>query len=269
LDEVLTAFWNDRGGRPTNVTVIVEHTDFAVGAQAILQRLNGKRLAPTFAFIDPFGVKGVPLKLIAQLLAFDKCEVFFNFIYDTGVCRWLDELPQHMDDLFETPTWRTASRLSGDDRKTALRVLYEDQLHQVAGFIYTQAFEMIDSRGRTAYYLVYGTRSIEGVKAMKYAMWKVDPSGGVSFSDRVAGQEVFFTEENLIVEPLRRAILDKFRGTTVQVGVVERFVLSETPYRETHYKRQVLKPLQDEGLLSVPNQKAYGTYPPGTALIFG
>lgn len=136
LSEVLTTFWSDRGGQPKNVTVILQNTDFAAGAQAILQRLNGKRLAPTFAFIDPFGVKGVPLQLIAQLLAFDKCEVFFNFIYDTGVCRWLDELPQHMDDLFGTSAWRAASSLSGDDRKTALKGLYEEQLRQVAGFTY-------------------------------------------------------------------------------------------------------------------------------------
>lgn len=127
---------------------------------------------------------------------------------------------------------------------------------------------MIDNRGRTAYYLVYGTRSIDGVKAMKYAMWKVDPSGGVSFSDRLAGQEVFFTEDNLITSPLRQAILDQFRGATVKVDAVEHFVLARTPYRETHYKKQVLKPLQDEGLLTVSNQRTYGTYPSGSALVF-
>jgi hypothetical protein len=34
-------------------------------------REQEKQLAPTLAFIDPFGWKGVPLTLIAELLAFD------------------------------------------------------------------------------------------------------------------------------------------------------------------------------------------------------
>ncbi|MEA2901404.1 MAG: hypothetical protein QOH36_1291 [Actinomycetota bacterium] len=268
LEEVLSEFWKARGGKPKNVRVHTDHTDFASGAQSLLQQLAQKSLAPTFAFIDPFGVKGVPITLIGQLLAFDKCEVFFNFIYDTGVCRWLDELPQHMDALFGTSDWTVASGKSGDARKTALRDLYEAQLHSVGGFSYTQAFEMVDSRGRTAYYLFYGTRSIEGVKAMKYAMWKVDPGGGVSFSDRLVGQDILFAEDNIITGPLRTAILTTFKGKAVLVEEVEQYILAETPYRETHYKKQVLKPLQAEGLLTSPNQKKTGMYPAGTILVF-
>jgi three-Cys-motif partner protein len=269
LDEVLVDFWAARGGQPKNVNVITEHQDFASGAESILASLGDKKLAPTFAFIDPFGVKGVPMQLIAQLLAFDRCEVFFNFIYETGVCRWLDELPQHMDDLFGTPDWSAASGLSGEARKTHLMELYRAQLGSVAKFKYRQAFEMVNSRGRTAYYLIYGTRSIDGLKAMKYAMWKVDPSGGVRFSDRLAGQNVLFEEDHLVAGPLRTAIVEEFAGQTVTVDAVEHFVLAETPYRETHYKKRVLKPLEDEGKLMSPTVgRKRGTYPPGTKLTF-
>jgi hypothetical protein len=103
---------------------------------------------------------------------------------------------------------------------------------------------------------------------MKYAMWKVDPTGGTRFSDRLAGQDVMFTEDNVMTGPLRRAIMSEFRGKRVTVNAVEHFVLAETPYRETHYKKQVLKPLQDEGLLTAPNQKKFGTFPAGTELVF-
>lgn len=268
LDQVLSDFWAARGGQPANVRVMTEHTDFASGAQSILDRIGDKRLAPTFAFVDPFGVKGVPMGLIAQLLAYDKCEVFFNFIYDTGVCRWLDELPQHMDELFGTTEWTGASKLSGEARKAALHDLYGSQLREVGGFRYVFPFEMIDSRGKTAYSLFFGTRSIDGVKAMKYAMWKVDPTGGVRFSDRLVGQDVLFSEDELVTGPLRDAILGHFRGRTVVVDDVEQFVLAETPYRESHYKKQVLRPLQDEGLITCPGQKKKGTYPSGTRLVF-
>lgn len=268
LEDVLAAFWKDRGGQPDNVRIFPQHTAFADGAGTMLASVGDRQLAPTFAFIDPFGVKGVPMALIGKLLASDRCEVFFNFIYDTGVCRWLDELPQHMTDLFGTESWQEASRLSGEERKRFLKGLYEAQLKESGRFKFTQSFEMVDKRGRTAYYLVYGTRSIDGVKAMKYAMWKVDPGGGVQFSDRMAGQDILFTEDNLISGPLQQAILERFRGKSVSVEEVEYFVLAETPYRETHYKKQVLKRLQAAGLLSSPNQRTPGTYPRGTQLVF-
>jgi hypothetical protein len=39
-------------------------------------------LAPTFAFVDPFGVKGLPMDLLRRLLLFDRCEllVYFDFV---------------------------------------------------------------------------------------------------------------------------------------------------------------------------------------------
>ncbi len=38
-------------------------------------------------------------------------------------------------------------------------------------------------RGIDEYFLIFGTKHIEGLKAMKEAMWKVDPTGAFRFSD--------------------------------------------------------------------------------------
>src|SRR5687767_3199968 len=41
-----------------------------------------------------------------------------------------------------------------------------------------------------------------------------------------------------------RQILAQFAGRVVTVGEIGEFVLTETAFRETHYRRQILKPLE-------------------------
>jgi three-Cys-motif partner protein len=55
------------GGLPTNVRVHVEQATFADAASDILEELDGEKLAPTFAFVDPFGFKGVPMDVLSKL----------------------------------------------------------------------------------------------------------------------------------------------------------------------------------------------------------
>ncbi|MCH7772113.1 MAG: three-Cys-motif partner protein TcmP [Bacteroidetes bacterium] len=50
---------------------------------------EGKILAPTFVFIDPFGFSGIPARIVEKLLAIPKVEVFINFSVD-AVNRFLE-----------------------------------------------------------------------------------------------------------------------------------------------------------------------------------
>ena len=170
------------------MVVSAHNTTFAEGAEEILQSLEDadKSLAPTFAMVDPFGFKGVPLELIARLLSYDTCEVLFTFIFDAGINRFLthDEVGYQIEELFGTEACRDAAELEGRDRRAFLHDLYRRQLYDRAGFEYVHSFEMLNQRNRTAYWLFYGTRSLKGLKLMKEAMWQVDPLGGQRFSDR-------------------------------------------------------------------------------------
>jgi len=85
-------------------------------------REQKKQLAPTLAFIDPFGWSGVPLALISDLLSFEKCEVLFNFMFDSVNRFVADDRPgiaQHFAELFGTDQaeHHAAAALSGDRRK--------------------------------------------------------------------------------------------------------------------------------------------------------
>lgn len=273
LERELAAFWAAHGGQPDNVRVHAVNDEFAVRASSLLDHLEEqkKKLAPTFAFIDPFGWSGVGLDVIYRLLAFDKCEVFFNFMYDS-VNRFLTHpnpaVQRHLIDLFGTDGYSAAAELDPSSRKLFLHDFYKQQLEERGGFCYVHSFEMINKQGHTTYSLFYGTRSIGGLKVMKEAMWAADPIGGVRFSDQLARQPVLFGDEPDF-GPLRTAIVERFSGQTVTIGEVEEFVLVETPYKASGYKKQVLKPLEQEGVLVVPTTRSRRlTYPNGVELSF-
>lgn len=277
LEQGLANYWSRRdGGKPTNVRVELFNDEFAEVAAQLVAATQGqdKQLAPTLAFIDPFGWSGVPLGLLRDLLASDKCEVLFNFMYDSVNRFVADERPgvaRHFAELFGTSEneHTAASVLHGEERKAFLRDLYMRQLRDVGGFSFVRSFEMMDvDRGRTAYFLVFGTRHHKGLQVMKDAMWSLDPIAGARFSGHAGDQQMLFSEE-LDVLPLRKALLDRFSGESVAVEVIERFVIEETDYKATHYKKQVLKVLEDEGLLLCESErKRRGTYPMGTKLRF-
>jgi len=273
LVEQLAAFTHTRGGLPRNVTVVHQQTTFEEAASSLVDSLQVQRasVAPTFAFIDPLGFKGAPIELISRLLAFDRCEVFFNFMYNR-VNQFLgaSRIAAQLDALFGTRDYLQACDLDGAPRKQFLHDLYRRQLHDVAGFTYVRSFEMVTRDGHTAYFLFYGTRNLKGLRAMKDAMWKVDVGGGTRFSDRLAGQEVLLAGDAVDTGPLQTAILQRFAGHTATVEQIEEFVLADTPYAASHYKKQVLKPLEEAGRLqaSSPRPRRRFTYPEGTMLRF-
>jgi three-Cys-motif partner protein len=122
-------------------------------------------LAPTFAFVDPFGVKGLPMDLLRRLLSFDRCELLVYFDFNT-VNRFATSgvIDDRLTELFGTDLYKQAEGLTGDERKAFLHDLYQSQLMEVCGFSFVKSFEMVGNRGKTGYYLFYGTRNIKGLE---------------------------------------------------------------------------------------------------------
>lgn len=234
---------------PLNVKYEIVDSHFEQTAREVVADLTqrGERLAPTFAFIDPFGFKGMPMDAVTQLLKDPKCEVFANFMVG-NVNRFLnhpnDTTRGQINDLFGLDVAKRVEQdFRGRDRVEFLRDLYAEQLRTVAGFTYVQSFAMINNTGNVGYYLFHGTRHPAGAKLMKAAMWKADPGGTNTFSDRLAGQQVLFVDDPDL-EPLRAAMLKEFAGRTgVTAEELEWFAILKTPYRETHV-RPVLRALE-------------------------
>ena len=256
---------------PSRFTVeVAGNSTFAEKVTSFLdsRTRNGQRLPPTFAFIDPFGWSRAPFKVVRRILSFPSCEVLVTFMYEE-INRFIGHPDQgsNFDSFFGTDAWRPIiSERDPQQRNRRLHDLYVGQLKDSADAQYVRSFEMRNDRDVTDYYLFYATNSILGLKKMKEAMWKVDRSGEFRFSDATdPRQQVFFVDEPQF-DILRDQIVANFQGIETTIGQIEQFVVSETAFRETHYKTQVLKPLelrQSPGLelIDPPSNRRRGTYP--------
>jgi hypothetical protein len=247
----------------------VHNEEFTSLAEDMLGGLTpDQRLAPTFAFLDPFGYRDVPIELIRRLLSFAKCELFIYFDYNS-VNRFAQAgiVDQHFDALFGTEEYKQAPPAGHPERHQFLHDLYARQLEAVCGFDYVQSFEMINRQGRTGNYMFFCTRSLKGLEVMKEQMWKLDPTGAFRFSDRLAGTDVLFQPE-VDTTPLQQALLAQFAGQRLDIQTISDWVLIHTPYARSHVKRKTLAVLQRQGQISSPNQRRANSYPDGTLIDF-
>lgn len=208
--------------------------------------LGGRRSPPTFAFIDPFGWSGVPFNIVADILSRPSCEVLITFMYEE-LNRFLGHPDQeaNFDSYFGTTAWRRIVPIAdAKERNRALHDLYLSQLRSAAHAKYVRSFEMRNKRDVTDYFLFFATNNLLGLKRMKESMWKVDEAGEFTFSDATDPNQLVLFTKTPEFALLEKVILQRFAGKTVKVAEIEEFVLAETSFRETHYKTQVLRPLE-------------------------
>jgi three-Cys-motif partner protein len=233
---------------------------------------SGARLAPTFAFIDPFGFKGLPFSLVRRLLGNSKTEVFVNVMVD-AINRFLEhpdsKTQQHIVDLFGTQRVLQVAE-KPCDRITELRLLYQEQLLACAHFV--RYFEMRDCHGRTIYYLFFASNHRVGHVKMKEAFWKVDTSSGFCFSDATNPSQLVLFE--IDETPKLAAYLTKeFATQQVIVEQVQKCVEDKTPFIATHM-RKALRLLEGENKIAVAKYKSNGkkrrknTYPKDAVVEF-
>ncbi|QHZ55777.1 three-Cys-motif partner protein TcmP [Brevibacillus sp. FSL L8-0520] len=249
---------------PNNFKVMVEHGEFADVLSDGLDKLGKNSLAPTFAFIDPFGTKGVPFDLVKRIMSYKSCEVFFNHMY-SGVVRSV-HTTDHTE-LYGTDEWKEFVDLTGPDKHEAFTGLYANQLNTEAKVKYVRTFDIRNTRNATIFDLIYATNNEIGLDKMKTAMWKADPQGNFTFRDTTnKGQMVLFEDEPDL-SPLRRELLENFAGKTVSIETIEQFVITETAYLTSHIRRKTLTPLEKEGIISV-NRTGKSGFPSGTKISF-
>lgn len=255
---------------PKNVSVHVDNKTFVTLTTEIIDELDaeGGQLAPTFAFVDPVGVKYTPLDVVQRLTKSSKCELLIYFAHD-AVLRWCGagNIDDRLTALFGNEDYKSAASLSGTQRSQYLHDLYKQRLHDVCDFPYIQSFAMYEGRGKRVYDLYYCTREPLGLDRMKQAMWKVAPTGNYTFEDRFAGQDVLFGSE-VDTAPLQHHLCEHFAGRAVGIQTVIDHVIVATPFHSSHVKKKTLVPLQKAGKISSPNQERANTYPPGTIVQF-
>ena len=205
------------------------------------------RIAPAFVFIDPFGFTGIPFSLIKRIMQNERCEVLINFMYEE-INRFIDDkkLWPGLIETFGTDKWKEMiSEKDPRKRVGLLHSIYKEQLEKEAGIKFVSSFKMVNKVNKTDYFLFFGTNNIAGLKKMKEAMWRVDKSGLFQFSDATYNPSqpmLFEIEPNY--SQLKKNLLKEFKGKSVSITEIENFILTQTPFRETHYKKQILGPME-------------------------
>lgn len=258
---------------PHNIRYKCECGEFAEVVSNIISNLSkgNAKLAPTFVFIDPFGFKGIPFKIIHSIMENPRCEVLINFMFE-DINRFM-ELKQNevnLDDLFGSTRWREIVGIKEPRKRLELiHRLYKEQLRKIAKYVLS--FEIINKFNKTDYFLFFATNSLLGLKKMKESMWRVDPSGDYSFSDATYNPNqtrLFEKEPNYAL--LKRIIIEKFKGEEVTIEDLEYFILVNTHFRETHYKTKILRKMEKNNEIEVSstNKRKAGTYPKGCIIKF-
>ncbi|GAB62264.1 conserved hypothetical protein [Candidatus Jettenia caeni] len=235
------------------------------------------QIAPTFAFIDPFGFSGVPFALIKRLLSKPRCEVLITFMVDS-INRWIDhpdqQITDHISELFGTSDCFDIIKQS-PDRIAALCNLYQEQLRREVKYV--RYFEMLDYDNRAIYYLFFASNHRLGYVKMKETMWEVDLKGEFRFSDATNPYQTVFFELDP-TDTLWPILRGHFTGQEVLTDSILKFVEEDTAFLETHMKATLKRHL-DENLPSVEritvrpekqNGKKWikGTFPSGVFIKF-
>lgn len=263
---------------PTNVKIECICSQFDKTLTDLLNCLNEQKkvLAPSFVFIDPFGFTGIPFDLIKRIMENPRCEVLITFMYEE-INRFVSDqtLWDSLISTFGTEQWKQMINESDPKRRISmLHEIYKKQLEDTAKISFVRSFKMVNKSNKTDYFLFFGTNNVVGLKKMKEAMWKVDDSGLFQFSDATYNpdQPTLF-KMNPDYFKLKQIILSNFKGKKINVDELENFVVTQTPFRETHYKRQILLSMEkanppEINVKCLVKKRKKGTFPSGCIIEF-
>jgi three-Cys-motif partner protein len=255
---------------PANIEIYVHERQTFEQAyeQHIRAHLQANPRAPAFALVDPFGWTGIPMAILSELMKRQSTEILVNFMFEE-INRFIrhPEQVHNFDALFACPEWRRAYDMSGGTRKKFIHDLYRDQLR--SGARHVRSFEMRNERNASDYFLYFASNNLLGLSKMKEAMWKVDPGGGLMFSDATSLDQAVLFQPEPDRHALRRLIAERFANRHARVQQVENFVVEDTPFLASHYRKVLAAMEGDEHLqyLNPPDGRRRGTYADRNAVL--
>lgn len=271
---------NKLSSLPGNFKVFVSEGDFNKEIDELLNDLERSKnnLAPTFAFVDPYGYS-LDLKNLSRIVAYPKCEVLFTFM--VGFLDRFVFADEHLDvikNTFGVDNDKIRDLRSISDEKAReeafgdllIRILKE-RLHEPDS-LYWLSFKMIDRHNRTLYWLVYFTKSLRGMEVMKDSMFEIGRRGDYMFSD-------------FYFDPSQRSILDYSEGTEMwvrnaadflqqhltgyelNIEAVRKYVTLSSPFI---YRAKILCELERRNKIRVKYDglRRTCTYPIGSVIVF-
>ena len=229
-------------------------TNEVVG-EDIAKRFAALRLVPTFFFVDPWGYKGLSLKLINSVLQNWGCDCMFFFNYNrVNMGLNNDAVREHMDALFGEERGKALrKKLSGllpAERESLIVEELADSLREMgASFVLPFAFKN-EKGNRTTHHLIFASKDFKGYEIMKEIMAKEssEVNQGVPTFEYSPASEKFPTLFELLrpLDDLADMLSEEFAGRTETMYNVYREHSVGRPFLKTNYKR-VLAAMEADG----------------------
>ena len=225
----------------------------------IVKMFEEMTLVPTFFFVDPWGYKGLSLRLVNSVMKDWGCDCVFFFNYNRISMGLSNErVKKHMDALFgEDRADELRPQLEEMDppkRETAIVEALCESLKEMGGE-YVLPFRFRHPGGsRTGHHLVFVTKNPLGYKIMKGIMAGESSTanqGVASFEYNPAlKRSGLLFQLSRPLDELRDMLLEKFSGRTLGAKEIYDEHNVDTPYTEQNYKL-ILGEMQEDGTIEV------------------
>lgn len=238
---------------------VVSNDEVDIGFDKIFK---DKHLVPTLMFLDPWGYKGISIKLIASVLQHWGCDCILFFNYNRiQVSLSNPKVTEHMDALF------------GKERAEMLRLHLEtvpafekeltiieavtEALHE-AGATFVLPFCFKDAnRNCTSHHLILATKHPRGYEIMKDIMARESSSDiqGVpsfEYNPATSNQKLLF-EYARPIDELEGMLLEEYAAKSIRMGDI---------YEHHNIGRRYIKSNYKEALISLERQGKITAQPP-------
>lgn len=222
-------------------------------------------LIPTLFFVDPWGYKGLSLRLVNSVVKDWGCDAIFFFNYNRinmGLSN--DKVKSHMEALFGK-TRSEKLRIELDSKNAVQReLLIIEELCQALkeyGSRFVLPFRFRDSnKKKTSHHLIFVSKNFKGYEIMKEIMAKEstnDEQGVPSFAydpaDLMPKQTLLFKLSRPL-DDLKEDLLKVFSKKKLTMHEIYEQHNVDTPYIKKNYK-DALKEFYENGLIDAISNK--------------
>jgi len=266
---------------PKTYKVQTINGDFNSVTKKILGDLEASKqsLAPTMAFIDPFGYSDLDIEVLARILRFKKCELLITYM--SGFIDRFASEEKHRKSIIQTlkiseEDLSKASEIPNKEQRELVWLKYLNDavvrttqiISETPSEVYKLYFKMLDARNNTLYYLVYFTKSEAGMRVMKYAMSKVGKDWSYRFSDYdfdpSASSILNYVDEKPWIKEEAERIYSRFKGQKAFAIQVRSFVTLETIWS---FSSKSLRLLEEDGRVACLGGRQKNMSYPDTAML--
>jgi three-Cys-motif partner protein len=220
---------------------------------------------PILAFIDPWGYKGLSLRLVDAFLKDWGCDCIFFFNYsriNAGLSNPL--VQEHMAALFGP---ERAQGLSAELNALAPRAREATIVNELGlalkafGHRYVLPFCFRNSSGkRTTHHLIFVTKHFKGYEVMKGVMAKAssEEHQGVpsfAYSPAVSRRQKFLFEFNRPLDDLEQMLLTECPGRSLTMRQIYESQSVDRPFMSKNYK-DVLTDMERAGTIQTKGRKS-------------